>query len=316
MPSMTKVLIWFLLFISIPFYLVYIVKEGIEFQIAGGILILSLTSLLMFGGGNSIVKITEQKINYSAQIEKKIEPLELPAPVLELEGPSYRREEKLRRTRKITNSEENIPKIQQKLIDTPSPEILSENDLENRDGKNIAMKYVASSDPQSQMESEIDNFIREKRIIRDELKKKITIERRIELAKRKISKVDKWAGIEDGEDISKQLRGINHGLTVISESKVTDSSIPYGISYVRIDHQRILKVRMPLKIDTPSNDAKLSNNNLDPTPNLILPNPPGLPPLPNPPGLPPLPNPPGLPPLPNPPGLPPFQNNEFNNQKD
>ena len=73
---------------------------------------------------------------------------------------------------------------------------------------------------------------------------------------------------------------------------------------------------MPLKIDTPSNDAKLSNNNLDPTPNLILPNPPGLPPLPNPPGLPPLPNPPGLPPLPNPPGLPPFQNNEFNNQKD
>ena len=196
--------------------------------------------------------------------------MELPAPVLELEGPSYRREEKLRRTRKITNSEENIPKIQQKLIDTPSPEILSENGIFSTI---IAMKYVASSDPQSQMESEIDNFIREKRIIRDELKKKITIERRIELAKRKISKVDKWAGIEDGEDISKQLRGINHGLTVISESKVTDSSIPYGISYVRIDHQRILKVRMPLKIDTPSNDAKLSNNNLDPTPNLILPNP-------------------------------------------
>jgi hypothetical protein len=233
--------------------------------------------------------------------------LELPAPVLELEGPSYRREEKLRRTRKITNSEEIIPKNHQKLIDTPVPKILSENDLENSGGKNIAMKYVASSDPQSQMESEIDNFIREKRIIRDELKKKITIERRIELAKRKISKVDKWAVIEDGEDISKQLRDPNHGLTIISESEVADPSMPYGISYVRIDHQRILKVRMPLKINTSLNDAKLSNDNLDSTSNLILPNPPGLPPLPNPPGLPPLPNPPGLPPLPN---------NKFNNQKD
>ena len=144
------------------------------------------------------------------------------------------------------------------------------------------MPYVASIDPQSEMESEIDIFISQKRLKREELKKKITIERRMELAKRKASKVRNWAEAEDGENISKLLEDPNHGFTILLESEEVDRTIPHGISYVRIDQQRILKVRIPLHVP---------NKNIEDV----------IPPLPEPPGLPPLPEPPGLPPLPTPP---------------
>ena len=61
MPSMTKLAISLSLLLGVPIYLIYIVKEGLEFQIAGGILLLSLTSLLLFSGPSPIKPILSQK---------------------------------------------------------------------------------------------------------------------------------------------------------------------------------------------------------------------------------------------------------------
>ncbi len=287
MPSLIKLVMSLSLLLGIPIYLIYIVKEGLEFQIAGGIILLSLTSLLLFSGPSPIKPILSQKEHLENNSNEPINDIELPPPVLENEGANYRREQKIKRSRGRNIVDEDFES--DTLEDEELPQLVEEKDNSN-DAK-IAMQYVASIDPQSEMESEIDIFISQKRLKREELKKKITIERRMELAKRKASKVSNWAEAEDGENISKLLKDPNHGLTILLESEQVDSTIPRGISYVRIDQQRILKVRIPLHIP---------NKNIDdvipPLPEL-----PGLPPLPELPGLPPLPEPPGLPPLPTPP---------------
>ena len=286
MPSMTKLLTSLSLLFGIPIYLIYVVKEGLEFQIAGGIFLLSLTSLLLFSGTSPIKPLILQKENMGIKKPQIEDNIELPPPVLENEGASDRRNQKIKRSRGRSNvGELSKPEL---LEVTKSSLVIEE--ISNTNDAKIAMPYVASIDAQSEMESEIDLFISQKRLKRQELKKRITIERRMKLAKRKASKASHWSAEEDGEDISGLLKDPNHGLTILSESEEVDSTIPHGISYVRIDQHRILKVRIPLNI--PHN-----NQNIFPP----LPDPPGLPPLPDPPGLPPLPDPPGLPPLPNPP---------------
>ena len=287
MPSMMKLVMLLSLLLGIPIYLIYIVKEGLEFQIAGGIILLSLTSLLLFSGPSPIKPILSQKEHLENNTNELVNDIELPPPVLENEGANYRREQKIKRSRgrDIVDEDSESDTIE----DEELPQLIEEKD--NSNDIKIAMPYVASIDPQSEMESEIDIFISQKRLKREELKKKITIERRMELAKRKASKVSNWAEAEDGENISKLLKDPNHGLTILLESEEVDSTIPHGISYVRIDQQRILKVRIPLQI---------TNKNIEMvTPQLPeLPVPPPLPELPVPPPLPEL---PGLPPLPTPP---------------
>ena len=272
MPSMMKLVMLLSLLLGIPIYLIYIVKEGLEFQIAGGIILLSLTSLLLFPGPSPIKPILSQKEHLENNTNELVNDIELPPPVLENEGANYRREQKIKRSRgrDIVDEDSESDTIE----DEELPQLIEEKD--NSNDIKIAMPYVASIDPQSEMESEIDIFISQKRLKREELKKKITIERRMELAKRKASKVSNWAEAEDGENISKLLKDPNHGLTILLESEEVDSTIPHGISYVRIDQQRILKVRIPLQI---------------PNKNIEMVTPP-LPELPVPPPLPELPVPP------------------------
>ena len=292
MPSMMKLVMSLSLLLGIPIYLIYIVKEGLEFQIAGGIILLSLTSLLLFSGPSPIKPILTQKENLENNSNDLVNDIELPPPVLENEGANYRRQQKIKRSRGRNTADVDFESYT--LEDQELPQLVEEKD--NSNDIKIAMPYIASIDPQSEMESEIDIFISQKRLKREELKKKITIERRMELAKRKASKVSNWTEAEDGENISKLLKDPNHGLTVLLESDEVDITIPHGISYIRIDQQRILKVRIPLHIP---------NKNLeDGIPQ--LPELPGLPPLPELPGLPPLPELPGLPPLPELPVPPPL----------
>lgn len=287
MPSMMKLVMSLSLLLGIPIYLIYIVKEGLEFQIAGGIILLSLTSLLLFSGPSPIKPILTQKENLENNSNDLVNDIELPPPVLENEGANYRRQQKIKRSRGRNTADVDFESYTYE--DQEMPQLMEEKD--NSNDIKIAMPYVASIDPQSEMESEIDIFISQKRLKREELKKKITIERRMELAKRKASKVSNWTEAEDGENLSKLLKDPNHGLTILLESDEVDSTIPHGISYIRIDQQRILKVRIPLHIPN-----KNLEDGIPPLPEL-----PELPPLPELPGLPPLPELPVPPPLPTPP---------------
>ena len=166
---------------------------------------------------------------------------------------------------------------------------------------------IVDSDAQSQMETEIEAFVVERREKRAEIRSRIERRRRMALAERRAAKVRMWTELEDGEDLGAILKRPDHGLIVIDEPESPDDSTPLGVSFVRIDKARILKLRLPLDVQQKSAEPE--------TPALPeMPPPPGLPPLPPPDGdLPippdgaPLPPPVGMPPSPPPgmPGMPP-----------
>ena len=115
--------------------------------------------------------------------------------------------------------------------------------------------------------------------------------RRMKLAERKASMARKWSEAEDGEDLASILREEGHGLTVYEEPESPNTGKPLGITYFRIDENRILMMRKPLEVISKITQERISEAN----PGSELPTPPQMPP----PGMPPLP-PPGMPPLPPP----------------
>lgn len=107
----------------------------------------------------------------------------------------------------------------------------------------------------------------------------------MDMASRRAAKVGMWSAVEDGEDIATLLKDPNHGLTVLDEPESADPSKPQGVSYVRIDESRVLKVRVPLELPEKMQAAP-------PAPEIPeTPPPPGMPPMPPPPGMPPMPPP-------------------------
>ena len=152
------------------------------------------------------------------------------------------------------------------------------------DGENIAQRLVVSRDAQSEMETEIESYVEQQREKRAVIRGKIDRRRRMALAERKAAKVRMWTELEDGEDLSALLNQVDHGLTVIEEDESPDDSSPLGVSYVRIDESRILKIRVPLKIP-----EKAVSKPVEDLPQVedMPPPPTGLPPMPPPPGMPP-----------------------------
>ena len=155
------------------------------------------------------------------------------------------------------------------------------------DGENVAQRLVVSRDAQSEMETEIESYVEEQREKRAVIRGQIDRRRRMALAERMAAKVWMWTELEDGEDLGALLNQADHGLTVIEEDQSPDDSAPLGVSYVRIDESRILKIRVPLKI--PEKAESNSVEELTGVENMSsFPPPPGdLPPMPPPPGMPP-----------------------------
>ena len=224
---------------------------------------------------------------------------DLPEPVLELEGASERREGKIQRSRgkAAQQPSEDLPVP----IPVPSPISAVEGDKEPvppmppipGDGTVVASKYVAQADAQSGEEAEVEAFVSDRRVKRAEIRSQLVRKRRMELAERRASKARAWSAVEDGEDLAALLKDPNHGLTVLEEPEEADSSKPQGVSYIRIDDGRILKIRMPLEMPAKEIHPKASEE----PPEVPMSPPDGMPP---PPGMPPMPPPPGIPPMPPP----------------
>tara|TARA_Y100000590_G_scaffold171679_1_gene196346 strand:- start:239 stop:757 length:519 start_codon:yes stop_codon:yes gene_type:complete len=161
------------------------------------------------------------------------------------------------------------------------------------DGTVVASKYVAQADAQTGEEAEVEAFVSDRRVKRAEIRSQLVRKRRMELAERRASKARAWSAVEDGEDLAALLKDPNHGLTVLEEPEEADSSKPQGVSYIRIDDGRILKIRMPLEMPAKETHPKASEE----PPEVPMSPPDGMPP---PPGMPPMPPPPGMPPMPPP----------------
>ena len=260
-------------------------------QIAAGTVLLAFLSLFVFSGRKPLPSTLKSPV---VEIEEEEEQESAPAPeVVEAE------EQEIRRSRRrIADPVEESPGLPLPPIAMPSPDApmpapnmpmpppmpSPQAPTVAGDGENVAQRLVVSRDAQSQMETEIEGYVEQQREKRAVIRGKIDRRRRMALAERKAAKVRMWTELEDGEDLGALLNQVDHGLTVIDEDESPADSSPLGVSYVRIDESRILKIRVPLKIP-----EKAVSKPAEELPKLddMPPPPTGLPPMPPPPGMPP-----------------------------
>ena len=292
MVSYTRLLLLVLLGLGTPLFLLFQGSMNLGQQIAAGTVLLAFLSLFVFSGRKPLPSTLKSPVVEMEEEEQ--EPESAPAPeVVEAE------EQEIRRSRRrIADPVEESPGLPLPPIAMPSPDApmpapnmpmpppmpSPQAPTVAGDGENVAQRLVVSRDAQSQMETEIEGYVEQQREKRAVIRGKIDRRRRMALAERKAAKVRMWTELEDGEDLGALLNQVDHGLTVIDEDESPDDSSPLGVSYVRIDESRILKIRVPLKIP-----EKAVSKPAEELPKLddMPPPPTGLPPMPPPPGMPP-----------------------------
>ena len=317
MVSYTRLFLLTLLAVGTPLFLIFQGTMSFGLQIASATVLLAFLAIYVFSGRKPLPKPPKMP---SVTIEDDDEPeeLDLPAPVVEMDSVSDKREEKIRRSRgrvaapaapAMPMPPHGVPlpppgapmPAMPPMPDAPAmpppmpapgapPAVAG-------DGENVARRLVVARDAQSEMESEIETYVEERRVKRAEIRGRIERRRRMALAERRAAKVRMWTELEDGEDLGALLNRADHGLTVIDEPENPDDSAPLGVSYVRIDESRIIKLRIPLSV--PEKQDETPTNPLPQMPEVGE-----MPPMPPPSGdLPPPPGMPGMPPPPPPPSL-------------
>jgi len=225
-------------------------------QVAGAVLILLLVSMILFTGRGPIPQAMKKSPVFIDQ-ESDFGDIELPPPVRSEESISEVRDSKIRRSR----GRKNTPDSPEAAIPGPihppspgfsldSPQTPSAND---EDVEGMARVHIARSDPELQAEAEVDRYLAQQRERREVFRNRLHRERRQEMSKKVADEARKWAQVEDGEDLSTLTSIPGHGLAVFYEPEEPDPSIPQGVSYVRIDDERVLKVRVSL--DVPGSEA-------------------------------------------------------------
>ena len=292
MVSYTRLFLLVLLGLGTPLFLLFQGSMNLGQQIAAGTVLLAFLSLFVFSGRKPLPSTLKSPVVEMEEEEQ--EPESAPAPeVVEAE------EQEIRRSRRrIADPVEESPGLPLPPIAMPSPDApmpapnmpmpppmpSPQAPTVAGDGEDVAQRLVVSRDAQSQMETEIEGYVEQQREKRAVIRGKIDRRRRMALAERKAAKVRMWTELEDGEDLGALLNQVDHGLTVIEEDESPDDSSPLGVSYVRIDESRILKIRVPLKIP-----EKTVSKPVEELPDIedMPPPPTGLPPMPPPPGMPP-----------------------------
>tara|TARA_B100000674_G_scaffold59990_1_gene41627 strand:+ start:1342 stop:2208 length:867 start_codon:yes stop_codon:yes gene_type:complete len=272
-------------------------------RVAGGTVLLALASLLIFTGRERLE--IPSKVEY-IEIEDESKPV--PVTPHEIDVEVTNPDAEMKRTRGRPNVPVNMPLPPPLPVMIPPPMLPPQTQVASSlpgpvipeppqanptfpEGTNVAMKYIAKGDAISDEEDEIEDFITQRRQKREKMLSDIERKRRMKLADRKASMARKWSEAEDGEDLASILREEDHGLTLYEEPENPNTGKPLGITYFRVDENRILMMRTPLEVNSRITNRQKS----EVTPDSEISNPPPLPP----PGLPPLP-PPGLPPLPPP----------------
>ncbi len=299
MVSYTRLLLLVLLLLGTPLFLLFQGSMNLAQQIAAGTVLLAILSLFVFSGRRPLPSISKPPDLEIDEKEEEPESEPLTEEVVEIE-----QEEIQRSRRRVAAPVAVPPNLPPPPVAMPSPDSSMpapsmpmpppmpspQAPTVAGDGENIAQRLVVSRDAQSEMETEIETYVEQQREKRAQIRGKIDRRRRMALAERRAAKVRMWTELEDGEDLGALLDQPNHGLTVIEEDESPDDTSPLGVSYVRIDESRILKIRIPLKIP-----EKALGNPVEESPNVenmpsVLP-PGGLPPMPPPPGMPPPPPP-------------------------
>ena len=304
MVSLTRLINWTALIVGSILFLILQGEVDLTQRIAGGTVLLALASLLIFTGREKMI-IPAMDDSQPSEPSPEPELKQLEDESVEL---SDTEESEMRRSRGRPSTSSTMPlpplpvmmpppTLPVMVPPTATPQFSEDTSPIDSshilpEGTNVAMKYVAKGDAVSDEEEEIEGFIAQRREKREKMLSDIERRRRMKLAERKASMARKWSEAEDGEDLATLLRDGEHDIQVFEEPENPDTGKPLGITYFRIDSDRVLMIRAPLEIP-----QKGIQPIVDDAPDDTQPNPPlGMPPLP-PPGMPPLP-PPGMPPLP------------------
>ena len=298
MVSLTRLINWVALILGSIVFLILQGEVDMTQRIAGGTVLLALASLLIFTGREKmIIPAIDDSQPFEPSPEPDLKLLEDESVELSDMG-----ESEMRRTRGRPSTPPTMPlpplpvmmpppTLPVMVPPTEAPQFSQDNSPIDPsptfpEGTNVAMKYVAKGDAVSDEEEEIEGFIAQRREKREKMLSDIERRRRMKLAERKASMARKWSEAEDGEDLATLLREGEHDIQVFEEPENPDTGKPLGITYFRIDSDRVLMIRAPLEI--PQKVIQSTDNDTLGD----------IPPLPPPPGMPPLPPPPGKTPLP------------------
>ncbi|MEC7709109.1 MAG: hypothetical protein VYA39_05250 [Candidatus Thermoplasmatota archaeon] len=283
MVTATRLLLIAMSVASVPIYLVFIVPEGLIMQAAGAVLILLMVSMILFTGRRPIPPAKKESVFIEQQSD--FGDIELPPPVHSEESLEEVRASKIRRSRGRKSSPEiPEPEVPETTpVPTSSVPLESTSISEESDDsvEGTARVHIARSDPELQAEAEVDLYLAQQRERREIFRDRLHRERRLEMSKRLADEARKWTHVEDGEDLSTLTSIPGHGLAVFYEPEEPDPSIPQGVSYVRIDDERVLKVRVSL--DVPRSEPNISQEEISksqdigsipPPPNSGMPMPP------------------------------------------
>ena len=296
MASLTRTINWVALVAGTGLFLMFQGEVDLPLRIAGATVLLALASLLIFTGRAPIQRppVEIEESNEEESDEPASVTLQGTVEIPQDEGMMRSRGRKQATSLPIPPSPVVMPLPNPTDPQLPAMPPLPPSDQQAPgplpEGTTVAQRYVATGDAESEQESEIEEHVARERERRAEILSGIERERRMRLAERRAAKARMWSDVEDGEDLAKLLKEEGHGLTVYDEPESPDKGTPLGISYVRIDDERILMVKSPLYI--PEREEATHDDDTEITPPL------GMPPLP-PPGD--MPLPPGMPPLPLPP---------------
>ena len=222
----SRLMLWMMLFIGGAGFLTLrgSLSENGELGAAGGLLI--LLAYLMFTGGQPAPPPRNRKKMPSITSEKKIEDAQ---------------------------EEITIPVSRKRGVDvvTPAVEAVDNEDIievEALDDDIIeAKEYVVEVDAQSMLETEIDSVVLSRRESQKEIREGIEKRRRKQLAKIRGDTLRSRYEADSREELQKILQQSNQ-IQVIDEPENPAPGHPYGRVLIRIDENKILRLRVPLDV--------------------------------------------------------------------
>ncbi|MFL2976055.1 MAG: hypothetical protein ACJZ49_00715 [Candidatus Thalassarchaeaceae archaeon] len=270
MAGFSRLMLWMVLFIGGAGFLTLrgSLSGNGELGAAGGLLI--LLAYLMFTGGQPAPPVRKKKNTTSISIEEEIEE-EIIIPVSRKRGVDV--------VTPVVEAVDNEDIIEVEALDDDIVE---------------AKEYVVEVDAQSMLETEIDSVVLSRRESQKEIREGIEKRRRKQLAKIRGDTLRSRYDADSREELQKILQQSNE-IQVLDEPENPAPGHPYGKVLIRIDENKILRLRVPLDVG-----LRAAESESEPLPDLG-----GLPPPPLPKAIGDLPPPPlpgeigGLPPPPN-----------------
>jgi len=199
--------------------------------------------------------------------------LEIPQPVTEdeLDGATLRE-------RKLAKIQAAESKREEDLAATTIETVIHDEEMVEvtleMDEVHVADEFVVEMSPDSVENADIESAILQRRIKHDEIRQKIELRRRGQLADIRASTARMWEEQTAGEDLVSLLQTPGHGQSVLATPEHPESGHIYGATFIRIDETRILKLRTALddgfeKVESKKEPAPLIGPDGNPLPPLL-----------------------------------------------